>query len=276
MEKQKDIIMDYKNKASLLDAQRSLFVTYAPLAKREDLYKLIIINGEIASIREKVSEAAQGLTRLHFWLMQLENIKNNQPLHSPEAHWLGSLVQLYDLSLGDLQNWIMARQKEYEPMPLSSLEDWYNYRQKTGGLLNRFWFQILGEKEKEAQNYAEAIGRLWAGVGHLRAISFHSYIRLNLLPKALLYKHGFLLPDGWRPSAKDDLSAVVENLAHILEQELKKLENEKIHKSLKLKLVYAKMILAHFKNQNYNPFAENWTNIPKKTYGHILIKSFFS
>ncbi len=267
---QQNIKIDFQSKAKITDPQRSLFVAYTPLEKREGLYKLICINGELASIREKVSEAAQGLTRLQFWLIQLENIKNKQEPHTPEALWLRELIERYGLSFEDWQAWLIIRQKEYEPMPISSMDDWWHYMGIAGGLPEKFWLQILGEEDIEAMKNAMAIGKLWASVGCLRSIAFHSYIRLNLLPCELLYKQGFILPDDWRATSKEDLSPIVKVIALETQKKLEKLKNIKIHKSVKLKLVYIEMILKHFKAQNYNPFSENWEKIPKRTYWEIL------
>ncbi len=267
---QQNIKIDFQSKAKLIDPQRSLFIAYVPFKLRADLYKLIYINGELASIRGKVSEAAQGLTHLQFWLIQLENICRNQELQVPQSLWLKEMITYYDLSLEDLQKWIIIRQKEYEPMPISSMESWWNYMNNTGGMLERFWLQIIGEKNTETVHNAEAIGSLWASVGCLRSIGFHSYIRLNLLPKELLYEQGFLLPDGWRATAKDDLSPIVAYIAFETQKKLEKLKNIKIHKSLKLKLIYIEIILKYLEKQNYNPFTKDWEKIPRKIYWEIL------
>ncbi len=275
MEKRANIKIDYKKQAYDFDGGRSLFVAYAPLNKRTDLYKLIAINGEIASIREKVSEAAQGLTRLQFWLMQLENIYHNkEELYSPEALSLKNLIESYDLSFADMQSWLLIRQKDYEAMPLSTWADWQNYMAKTGGLTAKFWLQIIDENASAAQqDKVQKIGALWAAVGCLRAVSFHRYIRLNLWPKELLFAQGMLVHDGWQPSPKDDLSPVVEKMVQNLQQDIADLPSISIHKSLRLQLVYIKGILAHFEKCGYNPMYEKWMHIPKKTYWNIFIRS---
>ncbi|MFV0432274.1 MAG: squalene/phytoene synthase family protein [Alphaproteobacteria bacterium] len=264
-----------QNQAKKYDPLRSLFASYCPYKYRNDIYKLICINGEIATIREQVSEAPQGLTRLQFWLMQLESINNGNPLQTPSAEWLAHLTSTYNLSLGDLQKWILTRQKEYEPMPIQSPHNWWDYMQNTGGLTAKFWLQIINNHATYEQiQQVVNIGSIWASVGCLRAIGFHSYIRLNLLPKELLYQHGFMLPDGWRASKDDDLSPIICELNLATQAKINQIQAKTLPKSLRLHLFMASELCNHLKACEHNPFHPLWTDIPKKSYWKLFLKSF--
>lgn len=261
------------NQSRTHDALRTIFAGYTPLKYRPDIYKLICINSDIASIREKVSEAPQGLTRLQFWLVQLAHIYKNEPVQTPEAEWLGEFVTQQKISLDDLQKWIIARQKEYEPTPIKDSEAWWKHMQDTGGLMAQFWLQLLCTQADDIQkNQAKEMGAIWASVGCLRSVAFHSYVRLSLLPKDLLYQQGIMLPDGWRPTSKDDISPIIEELAQQSQTRLDTAKDYKLPKSLKLHLIAADILLQHLKNCNYNPFSDAWPSIPKRLYWQIMVK----
>ncbi|MFV0321187.1 MAG: squalene/phytoene synthase family protein [Alphaproteobacteria bacterium] len=262
-----------QNQARIHDALRTIFAGYVPLKLRPDIYKLICINSEIASIREKVSEAPQGLTRLQFWLVQLAHIHHNEPTQTPEAAWLADFVTQQKISLDDLQKWILARQKEYEPLPIKDSQAWWKHAEDTGGLMAQFWLQLLDNKANDTQkNQAKKVGAIWASVGCLRAIAFHSYVRLTLLPKDMLYQQAIMLPDGWRPTSKDDISPIVAELAQQSQTRLNDAKAYKLPKSLKLHLTATDILLKHLKTCDYNPFTDTWPNIPNKLYWQILVK----
>lgn len=265
-----------QNQARTHDALRTIFAGYTPLKYRPDIYKLICINSDIASIREKVSEAPQGLTRLQFWLVQLAHIYKSEPTQTPEAAWLNDFVSQYGLSLDDLQKWILARQKEYDPLPIKDSQAWWKHMNDTGGLMALFWLQILDNKaHDEEKNHAKNVGAIWASVGCLRSVAFHSYVRLNLLPKDALYQAGIMLPDGWRPTSKDNLAPIIKDLAQQSQIRLSEAKEYKLPKSLKLHLTAADILLKHLKNCQYNPFTEAWPSIPKKLYWQIFVNGLF-
>lgn len=265
-----------QNQARTADALRTIFAGYTPLKFRPNIYKLICVNSEIASIREKVSEAPQGLTRLQFWLVQLAHIHNKEPVQTPEAQWLNDFVSQNYVSLDGLQKWILARQKEYEPMPIKDSQAWWKHMEDTGGLMAQFWLQILNNKaDNQQKNHAKEVGAIWASVGCLRSVAFHSYVRLTLLPKDMLYQQAIMLPDGWRPTAKDDIAPIIAELATQSRTRLDGAKAYKLPKSLKLHLTAADILLNHLKTCNYNPFSDTWQNIPNKLYWQIFVNGLW-
>ncbi len=269
-----------KYKAQSLDPLRTLFAAYASKNVKEDLYKLIIINGDFSSILEKAREPMQALARLQFWQIQLEKIHRKEAPDTVEAKDLYQLVKQYKLDTQMLQQWLLIRQKDYTHLPHKDAAELDRYLTQTSGNFMVFWGNIVHSDHKNHQDLQQlqAIGHLWGLVGIMRSIAFHAHLNLCHLPQDLLYNHGLLLADHWRASPKDNIAPVVEKIASYAYIQLDQLQNQdlrKVDKSIHLHLIVARSLLKHMKALDFDPFHPSWEAIPKTTYLKILTKGVF-
>lgn len=268
----------HKHKAQKIDPLRALFAAYAPKYAKEDLYKLIIINADLSSILEKARQPMQALTRLQFWQIQLEKIHHGEIVDTIEAHNLAQLIKCYNLDMEMLQRWILIRQKDYEHLPHKNIDDFDQYLKQTSGNFMIFWGNLIHNNKQQKPKQLQTIGSLWGLAGNLRSIRFHAHLGLCHLPQDLLYEHGLLLTDHWRPSPKDNLSDIVEKMAARANTQLKELKQQNLKdldKTIQLHIITISQFLDHMKILKFDPFHPAWEQIPKSTYLKILSKGIF-
>ncbi len=275
--------MDMINQQKLVkqsDPLRALFAAYAPKEKQADLYALTLLNAEISSIIDRASEPLQATARLQFWLLQLEKIHQKEKPEMMEANILAQLVQDYDLDMALLQQWILVRQKDYSHLPHDNMEGLAQYLRQSAGNLMIFWDKIIRKSEQSDSHKTllQHIGMLWGLVGVLRALRYHSSVRLCLLPKDFLYDHGLFIHAAWLPSPKDNIAPIIAKLAADARQqliEIKKQNLKDFDKSIRLHLTAVESLLAHMQRLEYDPFHPLWEIVPKRMYWRILKTGLF-
>ena len=200
------------------DYDRYFAATYAPADVRRGLLALYAFNIEIASARERVSEALLGEIRLQWWRDAIDEIYDGSVREHAVAAELADAIQKFGLPREPLNRLIDGRVFDMDEEPPEDINAFQNYISATAGELTRIGYRMCGVAGKDDQ--ALLLGSVWGGTGLLRAIPFHLSQRRVYLSKDLLRRAGItpsLLAD---KGTAIDMSPVVGDVASILEQKL--------------------------------------------------------
>lgn len=200
------------------DYDRYFAATFAPADVRRGLLALYAFNLEIASARERVSEALLGEIRLQWWRDAIDEIYDGSVREHAVAAELADAIDKFALSKDSFDRMLDGRVFDMDEEAPEDINAFENYISATAGELTRVGYRICGVLEADTQ--AEHLGSIWGGVGLLRAMPFHLSQRRVYLPKDLLRQSGInssLLAD---KGAAIDVSSVVGEIAAALEQKL--------------------------------------------------------
>jgi len=198
------------------DPDRFITALFAPAERRDDLFALYAFNGEIARIRDIVSEPMLGQIRLQWWRERLDNIyadTGEVPRH-PVAEALADAVRRHDLPRRDMEALINARERDLDEAPVPDRAALNSYVADTGGALARLAVRILHNAPDPAlMEAADHTGRAWALAGLLRAAPAHAGRGKVFLPAAELAAKGADAQDLARGHTTDALRGVIRDLA---------------------------------------------------------------
>ncbi|TNE36351.1 MAG: squalene/phytoene synthase family protein [Alphaproteobacteria bacterium] len=195
------------------DYDRWLATLFAPAPAREGIYALLAFNGEIAGIRETVSEALLGDIRLQWWRDAVTNIAaNGTPPAHPVARSLAETARTYRLDPALLQALIDARSADLDPAPFTTFTDLHGYAETTGGLLNQLCQQVAAP-ETAAEAAARQAGTAYALTGIIRAIPFQRQQDLLQIPADMLTVQQVTADSLFREENRTAFFAITEKLA---------------------------------------------------------------
>jgi phytoene synthase len=186
---------------------------FAPAGRRDALFALAAFNGELARIREKISEPLIGEMRLQFWRDAIEALYAGRAHANPVARALGEAIGRYDLSRAPLDDLIDARAADLDDGPPDDYPALEGYARGTGGTLARLSLEVLGVKGDLVDEAADHAGIAWALTGLLRAARFHAANGRVYLPADLLAAHGINADDVRSGNAGSRLAHVAEAMA---------------------------------------------------------------
>jgi NADH dehydrogenase [ubiquinone] 1 alpha subcomplex assembly factor 6 len=196
------------------DYDRYFAAAFAPAEVRRGLLALYAFNLEIASARERVSEALLGEIRLQWWRDAVSEIYDGSVRNHAVAAELASAIETFALPKEPFDRMIDGRvfdMDEEAPEDINALQ---NYVCATAGELTCVAYRICGVNGREDQ--ARLLGSVWGGTGLLRAVPFHLSQRRVYLPKDLLRRAGTtasMLADN---GAGIDISGAVGDLTEFL------------------------------------------------------------
>jgi NADH dehydrogenase [ubiquinone] 1 alpha subcomplex assembly factor 6 len=174
------------------DYHRYFAATLASADARRGLIALYAFNLEIASVRERVSEAILGQMRLQWWRDTIGEIYGGTVRNHAVVSEIARAIAAYDLPRQGFERMIDARMFDLEDEPPEDSAALMTYASATSGQLAAMSALVCGEPGFVAG--AEAVGRSWALSGLLRALPYHAAQRRVYLPKNILRECG-LSPD---------------------------------------------------------------------------------
>ena len=245
----------WADEVRLRDRDRYLCALLAPDQKRNGLLTLYAFNGEIARIRETVSEPLLGNIRLQWWREAIEAIYEDKlvPLHEV-AQALQETIEEYHLLREPFDRLLDAREFDMQDRPPEDMEALVAYGEGTVSTLQQLAVQVLsGESGGDA---ARNLGVAWSLTGLVRAVPFQASMGRTFLPNNLLKAKGL---DPLRLSPSDELNLVVEQVA---KKAGKALEESRGKKSQIPSVALSAMLLAplteaylkQLKRVGFNPF----------------------
>lgn len=192
------------------DYERYILCLFAPEAKRDDLAALFLLNAELASIRDQITEPLLGQMRLRWWRDGLQALGTKaQPPHAILNRLATWAQQGHDVTL--LQNLLDARELDLQERPFTDTAAYENYVTATTCPIGVIAAAIL-DQNPAATTYATALAN-YAQIGLLRAIPFWLRRHQLPLPPDLLATHGIdgeaWLAERPQPNLSNLISAMV-------------------------------------------------------------------
>jgi phytoene synthase len=168
------------------DRDRFLTCLFAPPERREALFAVHAFGHEVAKVAEIVTEPMAGQIRLQWWREALDGIYAGAPRKHHVAEPLSKAVRDHDLSRGELDRLLDAREQDLDEYPPPDLDALESYADGTGGTLARLGLEVLGVRDSASRSAAGHIGTAWALTGLIRAIPFHAAQRRLMMPADLV------------------------------------------------------------------------------------------
>ena len=237
------------------DYDRYFAATFAPAETRRGLFALYAFNIEIASARERVSEALLGDLRLQWWRDAIGEIYNGSIKQHAVVAELAHAIETFSLPRDTFECMIDGRLFDLEedaPEDINALD---NYITATAGELVCASYRICGIVGQDDQ--ARQQGSIWGGTGLLRALPFHLSQRRVYLPKDLLRKAGTTASVVADSGPRINLSPATAELAGILHARLN--DNRKIEKRARPAAAYlalSRNYLRRLQRNGYDVFAQ--------------------
>ena len=174
------------------DYHRYFSATFAPPDIRRGLIALYAFNLEIASVRERVSEALLGQMRLQWWRDTIDEMYGGSVRNHAVVAEIAWAIQTFDLPREDFGRMIDARMFDLEDAPPEDSAALVTYAAATSGQLAATAARICGESGFVAD--AETVGSGWGMTGLLRALPFNAAQSRVYLPGDILRDYN-LSPD---------------------------------------------------------------------------------
>ncbi|PPR11372.1 MAG: hypothetical protein CFH41_00954 [Alphaproteobacteria bacterium MarineAlpha11_Bin1] len=196
------------------DYDRYFAAAFAPGEIRRGLMALYAFNIEIASVRERVSEAILGEIRLQWWRDAVEEIYSGSAREHAVVTELAAAIEKFSLPKESFDRMIDGRVFDMADEAPEDINAFENYVSATAGELAYLGYRICGVSGGGEQ--ARLLGILWGGAGLLRAAPFHLSCQRVYLPKDLLRHTGFSSSLLSQNSEGIDVSPAVNILAEFL------------------------------------------------------------
>lgn len=175
------------------DYHRYFAATFAPGDVRRGLIALYAFNLEIASVRERVSEAILGQMRLQWWRDTIGEIYSGTVRNHAVVSEIAWTIDAFDLPQDVFGRMIDARLFDLEDDPPEDSAALMGYASATSGQLASMASLICGETGFAAD--AAAAGTFWGVTGLLRALPHHAGQRRVYLPNDYLREYGLTADD---------------------------------------------------------------------------------
>lgn len=176
----------------LYDYHRYFAAAFASPDVRRGLIALYAFNLEIASIRERVSEALLGQMRLQWWRDNIGEIYAGTVRNHAVVSEIAWSIEAFDLPRAGFDKMIDGRLFDLEDEPPEDSGALKVYAAATSGRLASMAATICGRPDLASD--AEAIGTFWGMAGLLRALPYQAAQRRVYLPKDIL-RAASLSPD---------------------------------------------------------------------------------
>ena len=225
------------------DYDRYFTATFAPADIRRGLLALYAFNLEIASARERVSEALLGEIRLQWWRDAVCEIYNGSVREHAVAAELAAAIETFSLPKTSFDRMIDGRGFDMDEEAPEDINAFGKYISATSGELTYIGFRICGVSGKD--NQARLLGSVWGGVGLLRTAPFHLRQRRVYFPRDVLGKAGVTVSMLAENPAGIDIAPAVNVLSEYLLDKL--VTVKKIEKKARPAAAYVSLTLGYLK-----------------------------
>ena len=204
------------------DPDRWLAGLWAPADRRRHLYALYAFSGEVARVRDAVSDPLPGEVRLRWWADVLAGTRGSEGEGHPVAACLLDTIARFGLPREPLDRLIEARIFDLYDDPVPSLDALDTYCEETVAPLIELGCRILSRASESASVStalavsARSAGRAWGLTGLLRSMPFHASRGQIFLPADLMSAHGIRREDVLNGRSSPGLVALLADLrAHV-------------------------------------------------------------
>lgn len=195
------------------DKDRYLASLFVPAETRPHILALYAFNLEIASIRDRVSEALPGEMRLQWWRDAIAGGPGGAAGGHPTAEGLIETIDRFSLPRAAFDAMLEARTFDLYDDPMPSLADLEGYAGETASALFRLASLVLNAGEEAHSSDAAGHGGVaYALAGLLRALPVHARRNQLYLPADVLARHGASAQDVLSGNASPAFGAALEDL----------------------------------------------------------------
>ncbi len=240
------------------DRDRYLADLFAPEAFRRHLFALHAFNGEIARVRDVVSDAMLGEIRLQWWR---DAIANGAAGGHPIATALNATIAKFHLPKEAFGRLIDARLFDLYDDPMPSLNDLEGYAGDTASALIQLAAIVLADGQDPGT--AEAAGHAgvaYALTGLMRALPIHARRGQLFLPVAMIATRGLDTRTVFAGKTTPELKTLLTDLRTIARQHLTEAERGIADlvpqvKAAFLPLALVRPYLDRMERSDYEPFS---------------------
>jgi phytoene synthase len=240
------------------DRDRYLADLFVPEELRRHLFALHAFNGEIAKVRDVVSDAMLGEIRLQWWR---DAIANGATGGHPIATALNATIARFNLPKDAIGRMIDARLFDLYDDPMPSLNDLEGYAGDTAAALIQLAAIVLANGQDPGT--AEAAGHAgvaYALTGLMRALPVHARRGQLYLPVAMIATRGLDTRTVFAGRTTPELQTLLTDLRTIARQHLAEAERGIADlvpqvKAAFLPLALVRPYLDRMDRNDYEPFA---------------------
>ncbi len=266
-----------------LDHDRYLITLLAPERTRPFVLALYAFNLEIARTAENVSEPMLGQIRLQWWREAVEGIYSGTPRRHAVIQPLNEAIRTLELPRAHFDSLIDARESDLESEPFADRDQFFQYTEITGGLIEELAIRTVAPDEAVAWSAARQVGQAWAIIGIMRAIPFMAEQGRAMLPMTDLRAVG-MTRDDLTLSGKDSknggrrLAGIVETYVQVAQDKLARArrEGKQFPRQAKQQLSLARIADLHIKRfarYGYDPLNDRLQiNPPSRAWLLLVAK----
>ena len=178
-------------RARATDVDRYLCALFAPRQARAALFALILFNGEIARIREAVSEPMLGQIRLQWWREVIAEIYDGKTRQNQVIESLAEAIRVHSLTRGYFDRLIDARERDLDAAPPETLSELKVYAEESAAPLVSLALEAVGADAAGLVDLARHSGIAWALTGLMRAVPHYAAQGRSMLPRSHTGEGGY-------------------------------------------------------------------------------------
>ncbi|MDX1950242.1 MAG: squalene/phytoene synthase family protein [Rickettsiales bacterium] len=196
-------------KVKFFDYDNYICALLAPKSLWNDIATILEFNIEIASIKNKVTEASLGLVRIAWWIESIEEFYSSGKMKRHEnLTKLAEIIKKYSIPKELFINLLNARIKDFEDVPFTNLNDLIFYAKNTAANLSEAIFLINSsqvncniETYHKIKDAVENFSIAWAITAMIRAYKVNAKNGRIIIPEEvtlnqLLEKAEFFIAKG--------------------------------------------------------------------------------
>jgi len=181
-------------RARATDFDRYLCALFAPRPARSALFGLILFNGEIARVRESVSEPMLGQIRLQWWRESIDEIYAGRARRHEVVEPLAEAIRSHGFTRDYFDRLIDARERDLDDAPPDDLAAFEAYAEESAAPLVSLALEAVGDDAAGLADLARHIGTAWALIGLMRAVPYYAAQGRLMLPRSLMGDRGDVAP----------------------------------------------------------------------------------
>ncbi len=193
------------------DKDRFLAGLFAPPDKRRHLYALHAFAGEIAEVRDKITDPIPGEIRLQWWTDALNGIEHGDGEGHPVLAALRDTVTQFSLPSATLVNMVDARVFDLYDDPMPTLQHLVGYAGETNAAIMQLSAIVLNDGEVPSTADIAGHGGVACTMARvLLSLPLHSSRGQLFIPLDMLQAHGATREDVLAGNATPEVMCALE------------------------------------------------------------------
>ena len=205
------------------DPDRYFATLILPEEHRPAIQALLAFSGEVAAVRDHVSQPGPGEIRLQWWADALQNVAHGEVRQNPVAAELLDAISKYRLPAGALLRLIAARRFDLYQDKMPDIATFEGYAGETVSVLFQFAAMILNNGDPvETGDAAGHLGVAQALTGHLSAFGYNASKGRLFLPWSVFAANGLHEQEIFEGRGSEGLLAALAQVRDLAREHLTK------------------------------------------------------